>query len=117
MRDLETLGTVYTPFSSYDAKKENLALLNQKHQTKILSKRMIDSKKSRKIPELLFARCELVGGNIELENEFLKTDFIGCQSEFCCSSVTPTGSGARQFQLRSVAQSCGVQDVLPTEKF
>lgn len=78
---------------------------------------MIDSKKSRKIPELFFARCELVGGNIELENEFLKTDFIGCQSEFCCSSVTPTGSGARQFQLRSVAQSCGVQDVLPTEKF
>ena len=34
MWDLETLGTVYTPFSSYDAKKENLARLNLKTSNK-----------------------------------------------------------------------------------
>ena len=74
-------------------------------------------KKKKLFPNSLFARCELVGGNIELEIEFLKTDSIGCQKlNFVAPQSPQRVLEPGQFQLRSVAQSCGVQDVLPTEK-
>ena len=88
MWDLGTLGTVYTPFSSYDAKKENLARLNLKTSNKDIRKGWFTLSK---IPELFFARCELVGGNIELEIEFLKTDSIGCQKWILLLLSHPNG--------------------------